>query len=361
MIREIDALKNDYNIIAVGSTAPKDKSVKYIDSSVLGYSFLYRGARKVYRTLLGKIIPVRSFKVQTALEKILKEHLPDIVIVHDPLLIPYLFAAKTARFKTVYNAHEYHPLELDEDKEWLNSWGAYFYNIYKEYLHRIDLVINVCQSIADKCFEEFGKESIVIPNAAVYQAGLQPSVHVPGSPVRIIHHGVAIKERGLELMIEALQQLGSNYQLDFMLVAGDKNYFEELKSFVEKVPNVKLIKPVSFSEIVPLINQYDIGLYNLPPVSFNNKVALPNKFFEFIQARLCLVISPSIEMKRIVEKYNVGVVGRDFTANAIADVLKNLSPAQISQHKQNAHAVAEQLSMEQFQKYLLENIEKIKS
>lgn len=358
MIREINALKDNFNITATGSTPPSEQSVKYINSKILDYPLSYKGIRKIYRKMFRRIWPFASSKVQSALNNILKQHEPEIVIVHDPLLIPYLFRSGNPGFKVVYNAHEYHPLELDEDKVWLKTWGQYYYNLYKKYLGKIDLVINVCQSIADKCREEFGKDSIVIPNAAAYQPSLKPSVPSAGI-IRIIHHSVAIKERGLEIMIEALEQLGDNYQLDLMLVPGDKAYFDELKNYIQNTNNVNLIKPVGFTEIVPLINQYDIGLYNLPPVSFNNKVALPNKFFEFIQARLCLVISPSVEMKKLVEKYDLGAVSRDFTAEAIAEVLRNLSVEQISRYKQNAHAVAHELSMEHFQKYLLENIEKL--
>ena len=44
-------------------------------------------------------------------------------------------------------------------------------------------------------------------------------------------------------------------------------------------------KASEVATIVRTINQFDLGVYLLPPVNFNSAHALPNKFFEFIQAR----------------------------------------------------------------------------
>ena len=55
-------------------------------------------------------------------------------------------------------------------------------------------------------------------------------------------------------------------------------------------------------EIVDTIAEYDIGLFILSPINFNYYHALPNKLFEFIQARLAIAVSPSPEMARIVHR-----------------------------------------------------------
>ena len=47
-------------------------------------------------------------------------------------------------------------------------------------------------------------------------------------------------------------------------------------------------------------NQYDVGVFLLP-ASFPNQVhVLPNKLFDYIQARLAVAIGPSHEMAEVV-------------------------------------------------------------
>ena len=45
-----------------------------------------------------------------------------------------------------------------------------------------------------------------------------------------------------------------------------------------------------------------------PPINFNNKLALPNKLFDYVQARLGVLIGPSPEMVHYVEEYDLGEV-----------------------------------------------------
>jgi hypothetical protein len=97
-------------------------------------------------------------------------------------------------------------------------------------------------------------------------------------------------------------------------------------------------------EIVPFTNQYDIGLFLVPPTNFNLEHTLPNKFFEFIQARLAVAIGPSIEMKKIVEEYDCGVVSSDFTPKTLAKQLNALTTEKITYYKNQSHKAASVLN-----------------
>jgi glycosyltransferase involved in cell wall biosynthesis len=178
-------------------------------------------------------------------------------------------------------------------------------------------------------------------------------------PIKMIHHGGAMRERKLEYMIEAAQKLGSSFQLDIMLVPGGQDYLDELKSLVENIDNVNMIAPVDFYDIVPFINQYDIGLFNLSPYTFNYLHALPNKLFEFIQARLCIVVSNSPEMKKVVESNNLGLVSKGFSSEELYDCLKNIDRNQINNFKINADKVAKKLSAETYYQYYLNAIKSL--
>jgi hypothetical protein len=131
------------------------------------------------------------------------------------------------------------------------------------------------------------------------------------------------------------------------MIKGDNGlYLKKLYEMGIKNPRIKFVKPVPMPEIVKTINKYDIGLYCLDPSSFNDRMALPNKLFEFIQGRLAVAIWPSPEMAKIVRKYQCGVVSEDFTCESMAELLNQLSEDQIMKFKLKAHKAASELCAE---------------
>ena len=85
-------------------------------------------------------------------------------------------------------------------------------------------------------------------------------------------------------------------------------------------------------------------------------MALPNKFFEFIQARLALAIWPSPEMARLVKAHDLGVVSEGFTIEAVARRLNALKTDDILRYKQNAQKAAVRLCAEKNRDRLLQMV-----
>ncbi|WP_334092967.1 hypothetical protein [Helicobacter typhlonius] len=174
-----------------------------------------------------------------------------------------------------------------------------------------------------------------------------PTHYVNPNHIRIIHHGYASPDRKIEGMIETMDYVDSRFHLDLMLVPNyQRDYYQTLQAMVEKRKNVRILPPVSFEEIIPFSAQYDIGFYILKPANFNHLYALPNKFFEFIQARLAIAISPNPEMARLTKQYNLGIISKDFSAKEMAQSLNALTKEQILQYKENANQTAKILNAE---------------
>ncbi len=109
-------------------------------------------------------------------------------------------------------------------------------------------------------------------------------------------------------------------------------------------------------EIVNYIKRYDMGIFLLPDNTFNHRHCLPNKFFEYIQARLGLVISPLPDMSAILRQHDLGVITEDFTPQALASAIRSLTPESIARFKSNAHSVAQSLCWEQNEEHLRETL-----
>jgi glycosyltransferase involved in cell wall biosynthesis len=140
------------------------------------------------------------------------------------------------------------------------------------------------------------------------------------------------------------------------MVLGAPKYIESLKRMAEPFRNVKFLPPVPTSEIARFTNEFDIGVYSLPPTNFNNEFALPNKFFEFIQARLAVVVAPSPEMARLVREYDLGAVAEDFSPERMAEAIKSLSAERIDHFKAQAHKHAYELSADKNRELFLKII-----
>ena len=176
----------------------------------------------------------------------------------------------------------------------------------------------------------------------------------------MLYHGMASPERGIETMIETMDYIDSHFTLDLMLVATfHQDYFQKLQAMVEGRKNVHILPPISFEEIIPFSSSYDIGFYILQPKNYNGLYALPNKFFEFIQARLAIAIGPSPEMARLVKQYNLGIVSQDFTPKSMAESLNSLTKEQIRQYKENANQTAKILNAEREGEKLLRILEEV--
>jgi len=166
--------------------------------------------------------------------------------------------------------------------------------------------------------------------------------------IKLIHHGGAIKSRRLDLMINMMNYLDKNkYELTFMLIKNDIKYYNYLLKLSKNISNINFIEPVSFFEIIKTLNKYDIGIYILQPHNFNNKYALPNKIFEYVQARLAIAICPSIEMSKIIKQYNIGICSDNFTPKSLANAISSLSIEKIMEYKNNSHKYAKELSSDE--------------
>ena len=255
------------------------------------------------------------------------------------------------------DAHEYSPREFDDKWLWKLLFGRYNDSLCRRYLGQTVGMITVCQGIADEYARQYGVTPNVVHNAPLDQK-LAPSP-VENNQIRLIHHGAAIRSRHLEEMIEMMQHLDQRFSLDLMLMDSDRAYLAELHQRAADDERIRFIKPVPMPEICQHLNAYDLGVYILPPVNFNHEHALPNKFFEFVQARLGVAIGPSPEMAILVHQYHCGIVADSFDPAALAAVLTGLTKDSIEAFKQNSNTAARELSYEHEGQVLLAEIERV--
>ena len=242
--------------------------------------------------------------------------------------------------------HEYAPREKEDVWRWRVFVKPYMSWQVRHFVTRVDSVTSTATKFCEEYQRNFGVDAKLVVNASPY-ADLNPTpLPEPGQPLRLVHAGAGREDRYLETMIDSVAALPGRYTLDMYLTANNAAYVAQLGEYAARTPNVRVLPGVPYHELIPTLNRYDLGIHNLPPVNFNNRYALPNKFFDFVQARLGMVVGPSPEMVSRLDKYHLGRAATDFTAEALRVALEQTTREEVAQWKQNAAAHAREMSSE---------------
>lgn len=262
----------------------------------------------------------------------------DVIIANDIVTAPLALRLAGSRAKVYLDAHEYEPRHWDNRWTFNFFYAPYWHYICAQYLPAIQYMTTVCEGIAAEYARNYGVKCDVIVNAPEYEE-LEPS-EPTDARIRMIHHGRLHRSREIESMMELTNLLDSRFSLDLMVVNKDPRYMKRIQRVADRYPRVQFVDPVPMLDIARTINEYDIGLFMLSPAAFSYRMALPNKIFEFIQARLAVAIWPSPEMKRLVEEEGVGVVADDFSVASMARILNAISQQDVRCFKAKTAAAA---------------------
>ena len=350
--RQINYFKEFYEITSVGLADSEIENVTHIDvyspfnklNFIIPFPKLLLGMFESYYWNLKEI--------KLTLEKI-KGKKFDVIIANDADALPVALKIK-GNAKVIFDAHEYSPEENNDSLRWRILFKKYKTYLIREYAQKADFMLTVCDGIAKKYNLEFGLNPMVLTNAADYFQNTN-SMKV-GDKIKIMHHGLALPQRKIENMIEMMDFVDECFELDLMLVFRKEEYKKEIEQLIGTKKNVRLIPPVSTDEIVPFISQYDMGIYLLEPNNFNNKHALPNKFFEFIQGRLAIAIGPSPEMAKIVTDFDLGLISKNFEVKNLAETVNSFSTEKIIYYKKKCDLAAKDLNAENNYKKLQKEI-----
>lgn len=269
----------------------------------------------------------------------LKDTQWDAILANDVDAVGLALAQDTAHGVHA-DLHEYAPRQKEDIWKWRVFVAPFVRWMCREFVAKAVSVTTIGQGIADEYLREYGIHAEVVTNAAPYHALEARPV---SQPVRLVHSGAGLRDRNLMLMAEAVVAADADVSLDFFLTANDPGYIRELRAFAETTDRVRVLDPVAYDDLIRTLNEYDVGVFLLPPVNFNYRWALPNKLFDYVQARLGVIIGPSPEMTRVLQTYGFGVVADGFEAGDLTRALNDLSADRIAQWKQSADAAAAEL------------------
>ena len=247
---------------------------------------------------------------------------PALIISNDLDTLPASrLASRVRKVKLIYDSHELFTQvpELIERRLIQGIWKW----IESRNVPKLDHAVTVSYSIAQIYRRLYRTKFSVVRNV--------PKKRDPSPDPRvkkdyegrmiIIYQGALNVGRGLELMIETMQFL----EKTVLLLVGTGDIEERLKAIVKQK---KLGEKIEFrgrvvpDQLFPLTCSADLGISLEEDRGLNYRYALPNKLFDYIQARIPVLCSDLPEISRIVRTYGVGVVTGEREPEKLAGIIR---------------------------------------
>jgi len=354
----IDILSNNTKI----ESNPKiRKNYKFKNNAFINSSFILKVIFTFYYAFKCNLIknPSKSpkyyeifYSLSEKLRKELISNRYDFIIVEDIVLLSQAF--KLSEFsKIIFDAREFYEEQNSESLKFNLLLKPIRKSILSYSLKRCHYIYTVSETIAN-AYQSKYKVKVGLLRSVPFNTSNKIKI-IDKNNIKLVHHGIGYKSRGIKDMIDIVKSLDKRFSLDLYLVA-EPNYLLEIKKYIGDIKRIKLKKPVKYNKIIPMLTNYDIGLFFVQPATFNLLNCLPNKLFEFIQARLAIAVSPSYEMKKIVNTYNCGFVSETFNKESMITLLNNLNLEDLKLAKKNSNIASRELCFEKESIYLLKNI-----
>lgn len=309
--------KSGYKVILIGRKLPDSIDLQR-DYSTVRLNLLFKRSVLFYAAFNFRLFWFLLFKKT------------DILVANDLDTLPANFLVSRLKNKPlVYDSHEY----FTEVPELIHRKGvqSVWKTIEKLLLPNIKYAYTVCDSIAKVYNEKYKVNFSVIRNLPFFRTEKRAGEpeEIPELVQRfkfglhkkiIIYQGAINAGRGVDYAIRAMQYVENAV----LIIAGSGDLFSQMQQLtgtLKLYDKVIFTGRLPFSELLKITPYADVGISLEENRGLNYYYALPNKLFDYIQAKVPVLTSPFPEMKAIVEKYQIGLTIRQHGPKHIAEQL----------------------------------------
>lgn len=263
---------------------------------------------------------------------------PALVLSSDlPGLVPAAVVSRRLNIAHVHDCHEFYlgstsfrPTEV-----------KFLEPIERRYMRRATKIVFVNDSVRDEYRNRSMVDGTTVRNCADFSDS-EDGLHLPtitGSRPGdrlVLYQGGFTSGRGLDVVIRALPLFPPATHLVMMGYGPLKEELMGLAASLRVQQNVSFVEAVPPSMLLRTAATATIGVIPYQPVSLNNKLALPNKIFEYTSAGLPVVVAAIPELERIARS-GVGLSYDPFSPEGLAQAVATiLDPLTLDQARSSA-------------------------
>lgn len=275
---------------------------------------------------------------------------PDLIIVREFFLVDIVRKAIERRnIPLIFDMAENYP-------EAMKLWKKYNSSFLRRFMmHKVRLpdiyekkavlashaIITVCLEQKQRLIDQYSFEPDKIeiihntPNMEWF-SNVPKTIHTP--PRTLGYHGYLTHDKPIQKFVKYFTEVSSESSPPKLLIAGDGDYLNELKSMVmsSKEPqNIVLKGKYAFNELPQILTEIDIGLL---PYERNGFVdyTLTNKLFDYFAVGRPVIVSNSPPMVRVINETKAGIIVDIDDEGKTKQIIKNLDRFDWQEMSRNA-------------------------
>lgn len=265
-------------------------------------------------------------------------------------LLPFYLVSKIKNLPLVFDSHEIYS-ELPSLSNRPNT-KKFWKTLERILLPRVKNFYTVSNGYANWFKNEYGSNPEIIRNVPHLQKLNDKEnliffklPQVPENHKIVLYQGALNMSRGLEFMIEAMLYVENCV----FWIAGDGPKRDDLKKLVDeynlnhKVFFLGNVPPKILKTITPLA---EVGISLEQDLGISYKYALPNKIFDYFQAKVPILSTYLPEIKSTIEHYKAGRIIKKHDAKHIAEELNMLLKEGKKSYYENLKIAAKECSWE---------------
>lgn len=291
---------------------------------------------------------------QKELRSAILKYKPDLIIVREFFLVDVVRKAIARdNIPLIFDMAENYP-------EAMRLWKKYNSSLLRRFImHKVrlpdiyekkavlasDAIITVCLEQKQRLIDQysFDPDKIEIvhntPNMEWFSY-VPKTIHIP--PRTLGYHGYLTHDKPIQKFVKYFAGVSSESSPLKLLIAGDGDYLNELKSIVmnsKQSQNIILKGRYPFNELPQILTEIDIGLL---PYERNGFVdyTLTNKLFDYFAVGRPVIVSNSPPMVRVIKETKAGIIVDIDNEKNTKQIIKNLDRFDWEEMSKNAYTWA---------------------
>ena len=140
---------------------------------------------------------------------------------------------------------------------------------------------------------------------------------------------------------------------------GKGNFEEKIKASPAYGKTIFLKQAVPPHKVTKNLASADVGIHLGEDICLSYRLCLPNKMFEYIMARIPLLVTRLPEMERLIDTYDIGTTVDDINNSTLIKAMKKIERQPTEKMKKNIDRAAQDLNWENEEKNLIDAIRKL--